>query len=102
MFVELLAPIGSALNRFSEGNRMLDSMMKSNELAEKKLEQGDKRLEMRKRELDLMEQWTKDSKQSANNMIQQYGNHITPQTPSMRDQFEQIQELSSYVQIPPQ
>ena len=102
MFVELLAPIGSALNRFSEGNRLLDKMEESNELAEKKLEQSEKRLEMRKRELDLMEQWTKDSKQSANNMIQQYGNHITPQAPPISDQFEQIQELSSFVQIPPQ
>lgn len=102
MFVELLAPIGSALNRFSEGNRLLDKMEKSNELAEKKLDQSEKRLEMRKRELDLMEQWTKDSKQAGSNMIQQYGNHITPQAPLISDQFEQIQELTSFVQLPPQ
>jgi hypothetical protein len=65
MFVELLAPIGSSLNRFSEGNRLLDKMEKSNELAEKKLEQSEKRLELRKRELDIIENGVRQSNLNA-------------------------------------
>lgn len=84
MFVEALLPIGQTFDAMSRQNRMINSMNQSNALAQAKLDQGQQRLDLKKRELDMIEEMSNNKASAIRSTIQQYGNHVQLQMPPVQ------------------
>lgn len=81
MFVEALLPIGQTFDAMARQNRMISNMNQSNALAQAKLEQGQQRLDLKKRELDMIEEMNNNKASTIRSTMQQYGNHVQLQMP---------------------